>query len=92
MEAAPLKALRVEFFKAYPADGAEKQKDAARRKAWERQLERGRDKGLVCTRDIEGEDFIWIVAPSVAPPPNVVAPSVAASPHISVPEAAADFG
>ena len=54
--AAPLQAVRQEFYK----QGNQAQQRETRRRAFNRQLKRGRDSGLICTRDINGEKFVWI--------------------------------
>ena len=60
VEAAPLEAVRQEFYRAYRAEGDPAKQQETRRKAFNRQLKRGRDAGLTCTCDINGEDFVWI--------------------------------
>jgi hypothetical protein len=59
-KAAPLQAVRQEFYRAYPVGGNQAQRQEARRKAFNRQLTRGRDAGLTCTCEVNGEDFVWI--------------------------------
>ncbi len=59
-EAAPLETVRQEFYKTYRAKGDQAKQNETRRKAFNRQLRRGRDASLICTRDIRGEDFVWI--------------------------------
>ena len=73
VRAAPLKAVRAELFKAYPSEGS----DDAKRQAWKRQLKRARDNGVVGTREIDGEDFIWLAASAVAAPLNISSPQAA---------------
>jgi AAA domain len=61
VDVVPLEAVRNEFYSCYPVpQGDHAKKQEARRKAFNRQLKRGRDAGLICTRDILGEDHIWI--------------------------------
>jgi RecA-family ATPase len=62
IKATPLEIVRTEFYATYPADGDQAQKQETRRKAWNRQLKRARDARLICTRDMNGKDFIWIAA------------------------------
>lgn len=63
VEAAPLDAVRMEFYRAHPAEGDDqhKKKDA-RRKVWGRKLSSARDRGLVVTREIDGVDMIWLAS------------------------------
>ena len=61
VEALLLEAVRDEFYSAYPVtEGDQAKKQEARRRAFNRQLKRGRDADLICTREIDGEQFIWI--------------------------------
>jgi hypothetical protein len=53
--------VRKEFMASYPAAGdTDKQKGDAKRKAFQRHLKSARDKSLVCSRDINGDDQIWL--------------------------------
>ena len=70
VEATSLQAVRAEFYKACPAEDDEVQKKDARRKAFGRQLGRAREKGLVTTREIGTEAFIWIATQMVAAEPS----------------------
>jgi hypothetical protein len=56
--------VRQEFYRAYPAAEAtdEKSKAEARRKAFRRAINDARERDIVCTRDIEGVTWIWLVS------------------------------
>ena len=63
VEATPLDAVRMEFYRAHPAEGDDQQqKKEARRKAFKRQLDKARLRGVVATRDIDGVDMIWLAS------------------------------
>jgi len=53
--------IRAEFYRQYPADGTNKQKSAARRKAFSRSLSDGVARSLVATREVDGVQFVWLV-------------------------------
>jgi hypothetical protein len=62
VDVAPLEAVRQEFYSAYPVkDGDQAKNQETRRRAFNRHLNRARDDDLICTRDINAEDLIWIV-------------------------------
>jgi hypothetical protein len=67
LDATPIEAVRDEFYKAYPAEGDQAKKQETRRKAFNRQLKRGGASGLICTRDMGGEVFVWIATGQAAP-------------------------
>jgi hypothetical protein len=61
VDATPLKLVREEFYKAYACKGDYAQQQETRRKAFNRQLDRGRTQGLIGTREVGGETYIWMV-------------------------------
>ena len=65
VRAVPLDTVRFEFVAAYPAEGADaKSKREAKQKAFKRALEQAREKDLVCSREICGIDYLWLVEPA----------------------------
>ena len=64
VRAVPFDKVRVEFVAAYPAEGDAKDKADAKRKAFKRALERAREKELLCSREISGIDYLWLVQPA----------------------------
>lgn len=63
VEATPLDTVRMEFYRAYPAEGDDQhQRKDARRKAFWRKLGKAKERGLVATRDIDGVDWIWFAS------------------------------
>ena len=60
--AVDLEAVRSEFYKSYPADGAEKQKQAARRQAFNRAIRDAQAANLIAIRAVDGVTLIWLAA------------------------------
>jgi len=60
--AVDLEAVRSEFYKSYPADGAEKQKQAARRQAFNRAIRDAQAGNLIAIRAVDGVTLIWLAA------------------------------
>ena len=58
---APFDKVRAEFMAAYPAEGDAKAKAEAKKKAFSRALKQARDKELICSREIGGIDYLWLV-------------------------------
>jgi hypothetical protein len=60
----PLHFVRTEFMASYPAEKGdnEEQKQNTKRKAYQRQLKLARERNLICTRDLNGEDQAWLVS------------------------------
>jgi hypothetical protein len=54
--------IRAEFYKQYPADGDEKQKAEARRRAFSRAIKDAQAKSLIMVREIGGTQLVWLVA------------------------------
>ena len=69
--------VRDEFFKAYPAEGDPATKHGARKKAFNRQIRTARQRHLICTREVGGEQVIWFGREPIAVRNNT--PEVAAA-------------
>ena len=52
--------VRREFYRQYPADGTDRQKADARRKAFSRSVTETIARGLVASREVEGVQLIWL--------------------------------
>ena len=53
--------VRKEFLKKYLADGEDAKKNAdAKRNAFNRALMTAQDRGLICGREIDGVDHLWL--------------------------------
>jgi hypothetical protein len=63
VRACDLEVVRAEFYRQYPADGTEKQKSEARRKAFGRSVKETIARGLVGTREVDRVQFIWLAKP-----------------------------
>jgi hypothetical protein len=62
VKAVPLSTARSEFMAAYPADAEDqRERDAAKRSAFNRALKSVRAKNLICSREIDGIDNLWLV-------------------------------
>lgn len=62
VRAIDLELLRGEFYRMYPADGDDKQKAAARQKAFRRAVLDAQSDGRICARDIGGVTFVWLAS------------------------------
>jgi hypothetical protein len=60
VRAVQLDLIRNEFYRQHAADGDERQKTAARRKAFYRAVQNAQDKKLVSTREVDGVQLIWL--------------------------------
>jgi AAA domain len=58
--------VRTEFYRQHPADGTEKQKVEARRKAFNRSLHKSHAAGLIASREVDGVQFIWLTKSDAA--------------------------
>jgi hypothetical protein len=58
--ACDVEAVRIEFYRQYPADGTDKQKADARRQAFNRSLRGSQAAGLVVSREVDGAQFVWL--------------------------------
>ena len=60
MRACDVEVVRAEFYRQYPADGTDKQKADARRKAFNRSFKGSQAGGLVGSREVDGIQLIWL--------------------------------
>jgi hypothetical protein len=58
--ACDVEVVRAEFYRQHPADGTEKQKTNARRQAFNRCLKESVARSLVCVREVDGVQLIWL--------------------------------
>ena len=61
VRAVDLGAVRAEFYRTYPADGEDKQKQETRRKAFQRGIRDVQERGLVGIRTIDDVTYVWLV-------------------------------
>jgi hypothetical protein len=61
VRAVDLEAVRAEFYRTYPADGNDKQKQETRRKAFQRSIRDVQERGLVGIRAIDDVTYVWLV-------------------------------
>jgi hypothetical protein len=59
VEATQYELVRDEFFKAYSAEGDPDKKYETRKRAFNRQIKSARERHLICTREVGGEQVIW---------------------------------
>lgn len=57
--------VRAEFYRQQAADGTEEQKQAARRQAFRRAVKGAQDRDIIATRELDGTQYIWLVAQDV---------------------------
>jgi hypothetical protein len=62
VRAVDLEAVRAEFYKSYPADGTDKQKQTTRRQAFNRAIKDAQASSLVGVRDTGGVTLVWLAA------------------------------
>ena len=60
VRACDMELVRREFYRQYPANGTDRQKADARRKAFSRSITETTARGLVATREVDGVQFIWL--------------------------------
>ena len=60
VRACDIELVRKEFYRQYPADGTDKQKADARRKAFSRSVKETTARDLVATRELDGVQFMWL--------------------------------
>ena len=60
VRACDIELVRREFYRQYPADGTDKQKADARRKAFSRSIRETIARGLLASREVDGVQFIWL--------------------------------
>jgi AAA domain len=58
-----IETVRAEFHRQYPADGTDDQKTETRRKAFQRAVKGATDRELVCVREVDGVQRIWLTKP-----------------------------
>jgi hypothetical protein len=63
VRACDIRVIRSEFDKQYPADGTERQKADARRKAFTRAITDAQANNLIAIREIDGTQFVWLTQP-----------------------------
>ena len=64
--ACDIELVRREFYRQYPADGTEKQKSDAQRKAFSRCIKETVARSLVASREVDGVQLIWLTKPEAA--------------------------
>jgi AAA domain len=60
VRACDIELVRREFYRQYPANGTDRQKADARRKAFSRSMTETTARGLVATREMDGVQLIWL--------------------------------
>jgi hypothetical protein len=60
VRACDMELVRREFYRQYPANGTDRQKADARRKAFSRSVTETTARGLVATREVDGVQLIWL--------------------------------
>jgi hypothetical protein len=63
VRACNINVVRNEFYKQQPADGTEKQKNDARRQAFNRAFKSAQDNDLIASREVDGVQLIWLCQP-----------------------------
>jgi AAA domain len=53
--------VRNEFYRAYPAEGGEQAKQAARQRAFHRAIHKARDDDLIGVREIDEITYVWLI-------------------------------
>ena len=62
VKAVELSVARTEFMLAYPSDAEDQRaREAAKRSAFNRALKDARNRMLICSRDIDGKDYLWLM-------------------------------
>jgi hypothetical protein len=62
VHAVTLEQVRTEFVASYPADNEDQRaRDAVKRSAFNRAMKDARERLLICSREIEGVDYLWLV-------------------------------
>jgi phosphatidylserine/phosphatidylglycerophosphate/cardiolipin synthase-like enzyme len=60
VRACDLELVRAEFYRQYPADGTDKQKAAARQKAFVRAINAAQSRSLITTREVDRKQLVWL--------------------------------
>lgn len=63
VRACDVEIVRQEFCRQYPADGTDRQKSDARRKAFKRAMLDAQSSSLIQMRDADGKQVVWLVKP-----------------------------
>jgi hypothetical protein len=63
VRACDLDLVRQEFNRRYPADGTDRQKADARRKAFKRAILEAQSAGLLQMREVDGVQLVWLIKP-----------------------------
>jgi AAA domain len=63
VRAVDLEAVRAEFYKSYPADGDDKQKQATCRQGFNRAIKAAQTADLIGIRNSGGNTVVWMIAP-----------------------------
>jgi hypothetical protein len=63
VRAVDLEAIRAEFYKSYPADGDDKQKQATCRQGFNRAIKAAQVADLIGIRNSGGSTMVWMIAP-----------------------------
>jgi len=58
--ACDIEIVRTEFYRQHPAEGTEKQKADARRKAFSRSVKESQARGLLASREVDGVQLVWL--------------------------------
>jgi hypothetical protein len=60
VRACDIELVRDEFYRQHVAEGTEKKKSEARRKAFNRAVDDGKDRGVIGVREVSGVKLIWL--------------------------------
>ena len=55
--------VRAEFYRQYPAEGTEEQKQAARRQTFNRHIKTAVQRSVTAIREVDGVQVIWLTKP-----------------------------
>jgi len=61
VRACDIELVRTEFYRQHAAEGTDKQKQEARRKAFNRAVEDAQDRGAISVREVNGKQLIWLI-------------------------------
>jgi hypothetical protein len=66
LRACDLELVRAEFYRQYPAEGTEEQKQEARRKTFRRHINAAVRRSVAAAREIDGVQLIWLTKSDAA--------------------------
>jgi hypothetical protein len=66
VRACDLELVRAQFYRQYPAEGNEEQKQEARRKAFGRHVKASVDRSVAAVREVDGVQLIWLTRSDAA--------------------------